>query len=457
MVEMNNDRPGALILRDSYLRSARAPYSETLRQVNLDFIQLVQHAATNSAYWRAKLPSELVTGEDAMAKNLLHFPVQTRYEVQGSFDDAKIYIPDSADSDYFVSATSGTTGQPVRVLKFRPTYVPEYDAITLLEWRWFRRDISKTLVRLRPPGREAKVASWGDLAKHLGNPGSVYEFPVTGKNNEELIAKIQELKPTYLYGFPSALVNLIKTMQIIGSEINGIEQIQSAAENLSHWQRELISHTFDAKVVDRYSSEEFGYIAMQCPKYDHLHVISPSVYLEIVNQNGEPCQIGEVGQVLVTGLHTFAMPLIRYAIGDLAAWGEQMDCGINWPIIEQVEGRTHDYRELPDGTSRRISFVATQFIRLPQLFEYQVISLTDSLVVIAAVSYELSTEQITMIKSEVSEIIGVNLPVQVLQTNQLPLLKKFKRNPLEVLNLPWSENLDVVTLLELIELESYVR
>ena len=454
---MNQQRPAALVLRDSFLRSARAPYAETLRQVNLDFIQLIQHAATNSAYWRAKLPTELVAGENAMAENLSNLPVQTRFDVQSNFDEAKIYIPGSVDSDYFMATTSGTTGQPVRVLKYRPTYASEYDAITLLEWRWFRRDISKTLVRLRPSGRELKKTTWGELASELGSPGLVYELPVTGKNNEELIEQIKEFKPAYLYGFPSALVNLIKTMELTGVEITGIEQIQSAAENLAPWQRELISAKFGAKVVDRYSTEEFGYIALQCPKYDHLHLISPSVYLEIVNEKGEPCQIGEVGQVLVTGLHTFAMPLIRYQVGDLAAWGEPTDCGINWPIIEQLEGRVHDFHELPDGTKRRIGFNTVNFIKFPQLFEYQVILLKDSLVIIAAVSSDLSQEQLDLMKLEVASKSRIDLPVQVLETNQLPLLSKFKRNPLEVINLPWTNDLTAAKLLELIELESHVR
>lgn len=449
---MNQDRPPAIVLRDSFLRSARAPIEETLRQVNLDFIQLIQHAAANSAYWRAKLPTELVTGGvDAIARNLNRFPISTRMETQESFEESKIYIPGSEDSDYFIATTSGTTGQPVRVLKYHPTYAAEYDAITLLEWRWFRRDISKTLVRLRPSGRELKTTTWGDLAKYLGNPGAVYEFPASGKNNEFLIERIQELKPTYLYGLPASLTNLIKTMKLTGQEISGIEQVQTAAENLMPWQRELICSTFGAKVVDRYSTEEFGYLAMQCPKYEHLHVISPSVYIEIINDQGEPCEVGEVGQVLITGLHTFAMPLIRYAVGDLAAWGEPSDCGINWPILEKIVGRIHDFQELPDGTTRRISFVTTNFIKLPQLREYQVILLNDAFVVITTVVQEFSPEEVAAIKTEIATKVDIDLPVHVLQTDQVPLLRKLKRKPLEVLDIAWSEKLTVTSLLGLLE------
>ena len=448
---MNQERPTTLALRDTYLRSARAPYADTLRQVNLDFIQLVQHAATNSAYWRSKLPTELVTGNDAMARNISLFPIQSRIEVQQNFDEAKIYIPGSSDSDYFMATTSGTTGQPVRVLKYRPTYAAEYDAITLLEWRWFRRDISKTLVRLRPSGRELKQTTWGKLANFIGTPGLVYEIPVSGKNNQMIIEKILEYRPTYLYGFPSSLINLIKSMQESGQEITGIEQVQTAAENLAPWQRELIGETFGAKVVDRYSSEEFGYLAMQCPKYDHLHVISPSVYLEIINEQGQPCQIGEVGQVLVTGLHSFAMPLIRYAIGDMAAWGEPSDCGINWPILDYIEGRVHDYRILPDGTRRRISFNVTDFVKFPQLLEYQGVLLNDRTVMIVAVSRDLSDEQIEKIKSEVAAKVNLDLAVEVLITKKIPLLSRLKRNPLEVIDLPWSADLAAEELLGMIE------
>jgi phenylacetate-CoA ligase len=66
-----------------------------------------------------------------------------------------------------------------------------------------------------------------------------------------------------------------------------------------------------SKIIDRYSCEETGYIALQCPRHNHLHVISPVTILEIIDESGNPCPPGKPGRVLVTGMQSFAMPLIR--------------------------------------------------------------------------------------------------------------------------------------------------
>ena len=79
--------------------------------------------------------------------------------------------------------------------------------------------------------------------------------------------------------------------------------------------------TWGVPVQDIYSCEELGYIAMQCPRHEHYHVQSETVLVEVLDEQGRPCAPGRVGLVVLTPLHTFAMPLIRYAIGDYAEVG----------------------------------------------------------------------------------------------------------------------------------------
>ena len=85
--------------------------------------------------------------------------------------------------------------------------------------------------------------------------------------------------------------------------------------------REIVRKGLGAKFIDRYSAEETGIIARQCPKHDHLHILSPIALVEIVDENDDPCSVGQPGRVLVTGMQSYGMPLIRYELGDIAEWG----------------------------------------------------------------------------------------------------------------------------------------
>jgi phenylacetate-CoA ligase len=102
-------------------------------------------------------------------------------------------------------------------------------------------------------------------------------------------------------------------------------------------------------VEDIYSCEEVGIMALQCPRHEHHHVQSESVLVEILDDQGNPAGPGQIGRVVVTSLHSFAMPLIRYAIGDHAEVGEACPCGRGLPVLRRILGRDRNRVTLPDG------------------------------------------------------------------------------------------------------------
>ena len=73
--------------------------------------------------------------------------------------------------------------------------------------------------------------------------------------------------------------------------------------------------------------------------------------LEIVDEQGQPCAPGQTGQVLVTTLHNYATPLIRYEVGDMAEFGEPCPCGRGLPVIRKIHGRKRNRLLLPSGRS----------------------------------------------------------------------------------------------------------
>jgi len=99
-----------------------------------------------------------------------------------------------------------------------------------------------------------------------------------------------------------------------------------------------------------YSDEEVSHIAMQCPKHEYYHVQSESLLVEVLDDNNRPCAPGQVGRVVITTLHNFAMPLIRYTNEDYAEVGEPCPCWRGLPVIKRILGRRRNMVVGPDGS-----------------------------------------------------------------------------------------------------------
>ena len=104
-----------------------------------------------------------------------------------------------------------------------------------------------------------------------------------------------------------------------------------------------------------------------------MHLIPETGILEILGEDGTPCAPGEVGEMVATGLLNDAMPLIRYRLGDYAAWAQDQDCpcGNRQPIITQLEGRVDDYLVTLDG--RKIGRLSTAVKRSPTIHSAQIV------------------------------------------------------------------------------------
>jgi hypothetical protein len=171
---------------------------------------------------------------------------------------------------------------------------------------------------------------------------------ITDHSTEQLVDELEKSGASYLFCNGSQL-RLMAKEQLRRPRKIKLDQILTWADRTDQELRKLAKKAFKAKIVDRYSSEELGPIAIQCPRSEHLHLISPYHYLEIVDQDNRPVKAGVTGRVLVTSFANSAMPLFRYELGDLAVMGPP--CGkVKWPTIYSIEGRTRDTVFRPDGS-----------------------------------------------------------------------------------------------------------
>lgn len=411
-VGAENRRRLVLQLRDQFLDLARAS-KDDVEKYSLNELKNVVKFSKQRIPWYTN--SLVALGDVDSAESLpdlLHsLPILSRRQAQENFDGLYFKSPDHNPNDYAIQATSGSTGKPVSVMKFAPLYSAEYDALTLTEWQLNKRDTSKTLTTFRIVQTELEDAPLGPPLSYIGATRLHTSRSILKRTIPELLSELHRLRPDYLF------VNGVVSRQLAlaqlesGLESIKIEQFLTVSDRIDPQLRTLVQEVFGARMIDRYSSEEFGYIALQCPVHDHLHVCSPSLIVEVVDENGIGCDVGVPGRVLVTSLHNFAMPLIRYDIGDIAEFGEPCDTGINWPVLNQVNGRLRDSVTLPNGEFHLVTFFDSKMLGNRKLRDFQIVLFDNSIVFLYHVETELDAEECRDIENEISDAFKLELPL----------------------------------------------
>lgn len=194
-----------------------------------------------------------------------------------------------------------------------------------------------------------RLPDWGSPLGLLYQTGPALSLP-TAMDLPAMIALLDDFQPQVLVVYPTILAELLNTVGRPGHCLTSVRHLRCMSEVVHPKLRERTRALLGLALQDAYSSMECGFIALQCPTGSGYHVMAETHLVEVVDGAGRPCQPGEQGRVLVTDLHNFATPLIRYDIGDYAIAGAACDCGRGLPRLERIIGRERNLVRHPDGT-----------------------------------------------------------------------------------------------------------
>jgi phenylacetate-CoA ligase len=250
--------------------------------------------------------------------------------------------------------TSGSTGKPVAVVKTAAEGL-YWHAFVLRDHLWHGHDFSRRLAVIRlledaaaAPPNGMQQRSWGGAAGRAYRTGPAFALGIAATTEQQL-AWVRRVRPGYLLTMPSMARAAAELALDQGVELPGLAAVLTMGEVCSPDVRAAIRAAWDVPVQDAYSSQEVGYMALQCPEHEHYHLQSESALVEVLDDDGQPCAPGRLGRIVATPLHNFAMPLIRYDIGDYAEVGAPCSCGRGLPVVTRIAGRVRNMLRLPGG------------------------------------------------------------------------------------------------------------
>ncbi len=313
---------------------------------------LVRFAATEVPFWRARLKPDYLDDASTLAEALARLPILSRDHLHDEGKSLRAQNLPKGHAHSGQAVSSGSTGLVVRVADTN-VFQQWQKILGLRSHLWAGYDFRRTLAVIRkgPPG----VAEYPDGKREPRWAGpTVIPFPTgpawqlnTHASIEEQWEWLGRVRPAYLFTTPS----LVKGLAKCGPPSDGfaLSGISTVGEVVDNELRALAASGLKAKIHDRYSSEEAGSMALQCPDAPGYHVQAEAVIVEILDEQGSPCGPGEIGRVVVTPLLNFATPLIRYELGDYAELGGACRCGRGLPLINRIMGRRRNILVGPDG------------------------------------------------------------------------------------------------------------
>lgn len=362
-----------LALQYQFAQSERWSPTELREAQFAQLTQLLHHAKATVPFYRDRLAG-IAADRPLDAAAFAQIPLLRRQDIQENFETmvSRVLPPDHGAMQE--GNTSGSTGRPIRFMTTSLTEV-FWHAFTLREHLWHSRDFSGKLAAIRARVSPGGGAGWGVSTDSVFRTG-----PSVLCNTEQPIPQqaqwLMQENPDYLISVASNVQELARHCGRQGLRPPRLREVRTYGEALHPDARADIRSAWGVPVIDMYSCREAGYLALQCPAHEHYHVQAEGVYLELLDERGQPCAPGTLGRVVITVLHNFATPLIRYDIGDYAEAGEPCDCGRNLPVIRRIVGRVRNMLRLPDGSLRHPRFGEAQFGSIAPVRQFQVVQKT---------------------------------------------------------------------------------
>ncbi|MRR50938.1 MAG: phenylacetate--CoA ligase family protein [Rhodocyclaceae bacterium] len=359
-----------LALNFQLLHSQWLPAEELAALQLKQLRQTLTYARRQVPTYADRLPSAVAAADFDWA-TFRRLPILTR--VQAQQEGERLWARQTP-ADHGALGSGQTSGSTARPLTHHHTELEMLwrRAITLRDHLWHGRDLSWRFATIRAKTKSQDYPSWGGGTGVVAFTGPAAVLSMT-EDVDTQFNWLMAQDPDILHTHPTNLNALLQLAERRGLQPSRLKCVSTFSETLPAELRQRLRRVWGLELSDIYSADECGPIALQCPENEHYHVQAEHVLVEVVDEAGQPCPVGVPGRVVITTLHNFAMPLIRYEIGDYAELGPPCACGRGLPVLTRILGRSRNIMRRPDGKSIWPTMPGTLWLAVAPIEQFQVI------------------------------------------------------------------------------------
>ncbi|MCP4650958.1 MAG: phenylacetate--CoA ligase family protein [PVC group bacterium] len=265
----------------------------------------------------------------------------------------------------------------------------------------------------------------GNIKARLKNIMLVSAFELSDAPLEKHWQRIKKFKPKYIYGYASSVFKIAEYVQKIGQqEAFSCKAVFTTAETLFSSQAQVIKEAFGCPVVQEYGCAEVGAFGYECPE-GNMHVFSENVFVEVL-RDGEPVTPGETGEIVVTSLHNYCMPFIRYRVGDLGSFlDDECACGRKLPLLDIKIAKVTDMVVTSKGevfSSELFDYINLELIKqkISGIGQFRVTQENPDTFTVEIVKQDPFSEGSTeLFRKRMKEFLGDNIKVEFIFKDEI--------------------------------------
>lgn len=387
---------------------------------------LMKHAQARSSFWKSRL--SLISGDP---RHLARLPALTRQELgQQVQREGSLIRPEDGLKDKKHS-TSGSSGTPVQffITQANANYnVSRYLMESLANGRiHLSRCHFSSDYALAEPGFTLTRKQGGDLSKRrLLKEADVYEVKYGHFDPSRLLETVAKCGVAVWTSNPAFMETMLSRLSPAQLHGAGLRQWVSYGSGMpSHVRRELSAAGI--AVSSSYSSEEVGPIGFECRQHpENYHVVSSNVVLHPSKERYVHEGVSR-HRILVTHLHSYATPIIRYDLGDLGQVVDGCPCGFDGQVVTGLAGKVSSLLRHADGSASTFVVLARKIFEIGRVREYRARQVSFTKVVVDVVPEGDGSAILEPLRSYLSSVAGPGIEVDIQFRNEIDWGSSAKR------------------------------
>jgi len=306
--------------------------------------KLIAHCYHNVPYYHQLMEKIGINPEDISGlEDLKNFPLLTKSTLRENFNSLRANnIPISKMK---LEASGGTTGTPIQLFIDSTTQY-RVDASDWRFWSWANFLPGMKVAEFWGHINELKKSKtiYSKLKLLMENTFMLNAFDLSEENMNMYLKLINQKKPDIFHGYASAILRFTRYIRDQGKKIHKPKSIILTADKIHQKEKIEIGSFYNCGVYDEYGCREFSIIAHECEYHTGLHVADEHFIIEVIDPENGHENTNEFGEIIITSLVNYSMPLIRYQIGDLGRiLDDKCQCGRTLTLIDFISGRTADF------------------------------------------------------------------------------------------------------------------
>ncbi len=389
---------------------------------------LLNHAYQNVPYYQNLWRQEGINPEDIRSvSDFTQLPILTKQVVTEHYDQLRSKV-DSGNN--ITKTTGGSSGVPFK-FEITPHSNELRQAVMWRGYGWLGAGLGVRTAYLwgTNVGEQTTRQKLKDSLYHrFYNRMMLNSFNLNADNLQDYVDSLNQYKARAMVCYVAPLTTLAQYINEQGVKVHSPDAILTGAEPLYEFQRQEIQKAFQCPVYNTYGCREVMLIAAECKRQNGLHINMDHLVVEVTNESGSflagrDFTEQQTGDILITDLSNWGMPLIRYQNGDLATLTDRKcGCGNPLPLMDSVDGRSLDVIVAPNGARLPGEFFPHLLKEYEAIKKFQVVQDTESSITIKYVTDQADmTDVQSNIRAELDKYTQGTLAIEYVSVDEIPL------------------------------------